>query len=110
MSRRGLFSIVNTALLGAAVVVMFLFPQYAGYALYAIIGWIAAGLTLTWSGWANGPPPNPAASLASGTPLASGGAAPTIDFCVFCGRRFAAGERVCVDCRHPLPRADVPNA
>ena len=107
MSRRGVFSIVNTVLLGLAVAVMFAFPQYAGYALYAILGWIAAGLTLTWTGWATGPTPAPTA------PAGAGGlpsAAPTtsrIDFCVFCGRRFLPGERVCVDCRHPLPGADA---
>lgn len=107
MSRRGIFSIVNTALLGAALLVMFLFPAYAAYALYAIIGWIAAGLTLTWSGWASGPAaaaavPGAAASL----PLASGRSGPSpIDFCVFCGRRFHEGESVCPDCRHPLPHA-----
>lgn len=110
-----MFSLVNAALLGAALVVMFVYPAYAAYALYAIVGWVVAGLTLTWSGWTSGPHSASTATsispLPGAIPLATGsgrGAAtppPTIDFCVFCGRRYNAADRVCTDCGHPLPRA-----
>ena len=113
MSRRAIFSLVNAALLGAALAVMFLYPAYGVYALYAIVGWVAAGLALTWSGWTSRPTSAPSsASVAPGqsaalpsSSLAPRGAPPSIDFCVFCGRHFRVGEPVCVECGHPLPRA-----
>ncbi len=111
LSRRALFSLLNTALLGASLVVMFLFPQYAAFALYAVVGWIAAGLTLTWSGWAShgSGASAPAGAPASGASPLAGGAAGVpsgapIDFCLYCGSYFAPGERSCSSCGKPLPR------
>lgn len=115
MSRRAWFSLVNAGLLGASLLVMFLFPQYAAYALYAIVGWIAAGLTLTWSGWTAGgtsssPTGTPGPTLSAGpggAVLPQATPAPPIDFCIFCGRRFEPGTVTCPECRHPLPRPAV---
>lgn len=113
MSRRGTFSAVNVGVLGASLAAMLLFPQYAGYVLYAIVAWIAAGLALTWSGWASGPStaaapnaPLTASATASGAPRSEPLATsiPPIDFCIFCATRFAPGERTCAACGHPLPR------
>ncbi len=112
MSRRGLFSLLNVALLAASLAVMFLFPQYAAFALYAMVGWIAAGLTLSWSGWTARGPPTPVANAAeppASVPLSGPGSPsassplPAIDFCIYCGTRFAPGERTCGACGHPLP-------
>lgn len=104
MVRRRLLSLLNTALLGAVLLVMFLFPQYAAFALYAIVGWIAAGLTLTWSGWGTSGAPSAAAPGSSPVALAGGAAPAPIDFCVYCGSYFASGERSCSKCGKPLPR------
>ncbi len=113
MSRRGVFSAVNVAVLGASLAGMLLYPQYAGYTLYAIVAWLAAVLALTWSGWASGPsssaaptspPPAPGLSSAAPRPGPSSEPIPPIDFCIFCGTKFSPGDRTCGACGHALPR------
>ncbi len=117
MSRRRLFSLLNTVALALALVVWFLFPRYAAYALYGIVVWVAVGFVVTWSTLRapttapSAPGGAPGGALRTGgpsVPPTAGGSA-TIDFCVYCGNHYAPEERRCAACGHPLPPHAVPS-
>jgi len=113
MQRRALFSLINVAVAAAALVVLFAFPRYAGYAVYAFFGWFVVSITFVW--FARGTPPvaassggggGPAPGATNGTPLHPGrplpASPPPIDFCVYCATTLPPGASRCLACGHPV--------
>ena len=119
MQRRVLYSLINIGVAVAAIVVLFAFPRYSGYAVYGFLGWFAVSLVAVW--FARGAPhaaapaaPSPSApgpsasaapvasrplpSAARGPAPATGTPAPAIDFCVFCGQNLTPEARRCPVC------------
>jgi len=119
MQRRVLYSLINIGVAIAAIVVLFAFPRYAGYAVYGFLGWFAVSLVAVW--FARGAPhaavpagpttpapgPAPSAAPATSRPLPSaarsapptaGAAAPAIGFCVYCGQNLPPEARRCPVC------------
>ncbi len=111
MHRRAVLWLVNIGIFSAAIVVLLEFPQYAGYIVYAFLGWFVVSLTTVW--FARG---TPSAASAAGTPPASGpagpsrplasgaAAAPTIAFCIYCAADLPVGAERCPACGHAVRR------
>jgi len=113
MQRRLVFSLVNIGMAVAVLTVLFLFPRYAGYAVYAFFGWFLVSLSVVWFAGAPARAPTsagPAAGAASAgpvAPVARPGVAPTpparIDFCIYCAADLPAGTPRCRSCGHNVP-------
>jgi hypothetical protein len=115
MQRRALFSLINIAVAAAAIVVLFAFPKYAGYAVYGFLAWFVVSLSVVWI--ARGTPSASARTSGGpavgtvGAPLPSGSpsvparpiggstAAPaTISFCIYCAADLPPGTDRCPSC------------
>ena len=64
---RTLLSIVNLGVIAVAVTIAFVFTQYAGLAVYALLGWMLVTFVMMYSAWGNRP-----VSASSGGTRASG--------------------------------------
>jgi len=112
MQRRALFSLINIAVAVGAIVVLFAFPRYAGYAIYGFLGWFVVSLSMI--GFARGAPagagpssggaPSGAGSSAAplppaGRPAVGGAAAPpAIPFCIYCATDLPTEAARCPGC------------
>jgi hypothetical protein len=117
MQLRTLLTLVNFGTIGAAVVVLILYPQWAPYAFYLLLGWMFGSLALIYSPWAARPvggaaPAGGASPSAAGmgpgagTPLAAGPAhehSSSIGFCLYCAAPVEPGTARCPACGHLLP-------
>ena len=120
MQRRALLSLVNIAVATGALLVIFLYPRFAGYAIYAFLGWFVVSFSLVWV--ARGPSPT-AGPTAPGPTAAPGGrpgrplataAAPApprrapepaeIGFCIYCAADLPPQADRCAACGHPRAR------
>ncbi len=114
MNARAVLSLVNLAAIVTAFVVLFELPQYAQYAFYGLLAWIAVGFVLMYvpgigrasasgagsAGALASADPTGGAAFPSGSPPAS---ARPLDFCIYCGTTLVAGESVCAACGHRVP-------
>ena len=112
MQRRAVFSLVNVAVAAVALVVLFAFPRYAGYAVYAFLGWFVVSIAVI--GLARATPPvassSAAPSMPGGRPLPAGGSQrpggtaspPPIAFCVYCAGDLPPEARRCPACGHAV--------
>jgi len=113
MQRRAMFSLINLGVAAGALIVFFLFPRYAGYAIYAFLGWFVVGLSTVWIARSNAPVPTPSPAgvvAGQGTPLPSGSArppagsspssAPAVGFCIYCANDLPPGADRCLACGH----------
>ncbi len=118
MQRRALLSLVNLAVAAGALLVFFLYPRYAGYALYVFLGWFVVSLATTWATRGSAPAVGPRAVAAAapaspttppprtGAPLAgaAAGGASTIPsgvgFCIYCAADLPADTDRCPACGH----------
>jgi hypothetical protein len=114
MQRRTLFSIVNLGVAAGVLLVFFLFPRYAGYAVYAFLAWFLVGLSMIWLARGSAPVAGPGPLVA--TPAAAGGALPSaapvrkdggtpspppeVGFCIFCATDLAPDADRCPACGH----------
>ncbi|MEM0129384.1 MAG: zinc ribbon domain-containing protein [Thermoplasmata archaeon] len=112
-----LLTIVNFALLAAALVVYLTAPQFATLFLYLLIGWMFVSLVAFAVPMARHrsdlpPPPGwrtagPLASSAS-APLPSGAAGsapaggPPLGFCIYCAHDLPPGAGFCPGCGRPV--------
>ncbi|HYA11159.1 MAG TPA: hypothetical protein VEH10_05780 [Thermoplasmata archaeon] len=118
MRRRALFSLINLGVAAAAIVVLFVFPRYAGYAIYGFLGWFVVSLSTVWfargTPQAAGPSPPAAAPAGGAAPLASTArpatgrpaAPPAIGFCIYCASDLAPDAVQCPSCGHAVKRVD----
>jgi len=117
MMVRTLLSLINLGVIAAAVAIWLAFPQYAGVAVYGLLGWMLLTFIVMYSPWGNRPvssssngaaAPSTASfgALPASAPLPSApstpASTPTIDFCVFCGTTLPAGANRCPACGHPV--------
>jgi len=113
MQRRALFSLINLCVAAGALLVFFLFPRYAGYAIYAFLGWFLVGISTVWllgnpsAEPSRGPTPAPAGAGGAGpaaAPLRSstGGAGTSaeVGFCIYCAADLPPGASRCPACGH----------
>ncbi len=114
MNARAVLSLVNLAAIVTAFVVLFELPQYAQYAFYGLLAWIAVGFVLMYvpgvgrpsaSGAASAGP-LPSADPTGGATFPSGATAASarpLDFCIYCGTTLASGASACSACGHRVP-------
>jgi len=118
MQRRALFSLINLGVAAAAIVVLFAFPRYAGYAIYGFLGWFVVSLSMVW--FARGAPQGAARSPVGAAPASGGGPAPlasagrpaarvpatppAIGFCIYCAADLPPDAERCPACGHAALR------
>jgi hypothetical protein len=112
ISHRTIFSLVNLAVLAAALGVWFLWPRYADYALYAFLGWIVVGFTLVFVPWGSASASSTArgSGAVQGSPEAptapgagpNAAVSPPIGFCIYCGYDLPPEARRCLACGHAV--------
>ena len=111
MQLRTLLTLINFGTIAAAVGVLLVFPQWAGYAFYLLLGWMFASLALIYSPWATrrigSPGPSvPPGGASSGAPLAAGSGhehASSLGFCMYCAAPLEPGTARCPACGRSLP-------
>jgi len=118
MQRRALLSLVNIAVATGALLVIFLYPRYAGYAIYAFLGWFVVSFSLVWVARGPSPTAGPTALAPSATPGGRPGPAPgvarvtptrpapepaEIGFCIYCASDLPAEATRCPACGHARP-------
>jgi len=105
MVRRSVLSLVNVAVASAALIVWFRYPQYAMYAIYALLGWFFVSFSLVWVLGTN-PGGAPAGPLPSGAPGTGGrgtGSRPfRAGFCIYCAADLPPEATRCPACGHPV--------
>lgn len=111
MQLRTLLTLINFGTIGAAVVVLLVYPQWAGYAFYLLLGWMFGSLVLIYSPWASRPvgrPNPPVGSTAPGTGGPLGSTPPAhssaLGFCVYCAAPVEPGTARCPACGRALPQ------
>jgi hypothetical protein len=114
MQRRALLSLVNIAVAAGALLVFFLYPRYAGYAIYVFLGWFVVSFATVWIARGGSPvpgtsrgmavptpagvPPSPAPMVRPGVPAAA--PAPPVSFCIYCAADLPVGTDRCPTCGH----------
>jgi len=106
MHLRAVLTVVNFAVVAAALAIFFLAPAFATVAVYAVLIWMFSSLVIFYTPFGNrqirptGPPLGPASGSSSSAgssadaPLLSSG----IGFCIYCGTHLAAGATICPTC------------
>jgi hypothetical protein len=120
MQRRALLSLVNIAVAVGALLVIFLFPRFAGYAIYAFLGWFVVSFSLVWVARGSSPTVGPAVPRPTTTPSGrpgspSAGAVrpsppgrapepPAVGFCIYCATDLPPETDQCPACGHARAR------
>ena len=107
-----LLTLINFALLVAAVVVYVWAPQYGTIFLYGLIAWMFASLVLFYLpisrrrlGTPLGPPPGAPLPSATAAPGPAAGPAPgPVGFCIWCAHDLPPGAGFCPGCGRPVRR------
>jgi hypothetical protein len=107
---RTLLTLVNFGTIAAAVAVLILYPQYAGYAFYVLLGWMFTSLALVYSPWSNrrvgGASPAGGVTISPDAPLSSTSGhehASSIGFCMYCAAPIEPGTARCPSCGRSIP-------
>ncbi len=107
MRFRAVLSLASLAALVAAIVVLWVLPQYSAIAFYVVLAWMFVWLALLYL-----PGPrrasdrgSPPAAAASSGPLPPGPTQPSsaLGFCIYCAAPVEAGAVRCPACGHSLP-------
>jgi hypothetical protein len=102
---RTLVSLVNLGIIAVALGVLLLYPQYAGIAFYALLGWMIGTLVIAYGPYGSRrvgssgttPPPFPSSPTGPAAPIPSGH---DFGFCIYCAAPLPAGARLCPSCGH----------
>jgi len=108
MQLRLLLTLVNFGSIGAAVVILLLYPQWAGDAFYLLLGWMFVSLALIYSPWASRSVGTAGAgpTLSADAPLSASSGhvhASSLGFCMYCAAPLEPGTARCPACGRALP-------
>jgi hypothetical protein len=120
MQRRALLSLVNIAVAVGALLVIFLYPRFAGYAIYAFLGWFVVSFALVWVARGPSPAAGPAVPGPTTTPSGRPAAPPAgpvratapnltpdpvaVGFCIYCATDLPPEGDRCPACGHARAR------
>lgn len=102
---RSIVPVISLAVLLAAVLLEFLFPQYSNLIFLVLLVWVIVSFVYFLRPSAmRGPRPTLSSSAPLSTPNLSG-LSPDIGFCIYCAAPIEPGTTTCPSCGRSLPLA-----